>query len=317
MDTTPQVLQMDSSSRRRLAEKLQAGTEILRFEEDPLLASLCACMGLHFEIGDPAYDRLSLFFGVDPAAENPWRKEIITAGEKIGLRLTRKDGRPLEVRHPDFANLLDASSFDEKGELTRLVLFPADIARTYATKGFDLVIVRDWFLNTCLGDDERRVPYLYANRWEIEENIALTQARLLARPQLAFFGTHDIADHLLQLDRDRFESFRPLYDEVLGTFDEVFPAGEKKSGPVLLVSYLLGIVLDDLAQPRWYESRRHEALARMAMPALRALGGARGPTADLPPSFHSLVERLRSDETSLEGLETAYLGFLGDTLAVG
>jgi hypothetical protein len=315
MSAEPQIMEITSSVRRKLVDKVQRQSEVISFEDDPALASLCTALGLQFELGRIDYDRMSPFFGVEPSSDgnNPWISEIISRDSKVGLRFRPKDGRKLEIRHPDFRYIIDPSSFDDKGELSHIVIFPGDIAATYKAKGFQLVIVRDWILTSSLNLDERtQVPYLYANQWEIENNIAATQVRLMVKNQLAFSGTHDVVDHLLGAHSSRFNVFRDLFQQVFKTYEVVFPQGQSRSWNVLVHSYLIGVLLDDLAQPKWYGSKNHEALLRMALMNIR---GNQPPASDskraeFPPSFHALVDCLRSKNCEAKLLSQRYSSFL-------
>ena len=120
------ALKVDSALRIKIKERLSARSEVIRFEEDPAFASLCCSLALRFEVGNRDYDRLSPFFGVDiqNEGEDSWQSEIISPNDRIGLSLTPRDGRELEIRHPDFRYIIDRESFDKKGRLSRIVLFP-------------------------------------------------------------------------------------------------------------------------------------------------------------------------------------------------
>ena len=389
---------LDLAATQRLIELLRNQSEVFSFEDEPALASLCTSLGLRFEMGHPRFDRLSPFFGVDVsmAPENPWVSRIVTGDSDFGIELRRRNGEPLHVRHRDFHRILHPGSFDERGELSRILIYPARVAAAYRSVGFDLVIVRDWVLTSCLAaNDQERVSYLFANAWEIRNNIAKTQAGLMLRNRLAFSGTHDIADHLLGADAAKFDGSRevcrlaesalarishqvsmlgggegrlvgraedragppqpakPVGDPdghlgspidfvdwggLNGTSSPGGPpiarseaakrpdpspqqtAGEKcglatipPSSPALVLSYLVGVLLDDLAQPKWYGSRAHTALARKALALLPSLASA-DDCGDLrlPESFHTLVQALRAGPEPIESLDAPLALLLSD-----
>lgn len=307
-------IEIGNETRRLLVEKLKAGPEIITYAEDPTLASLCTVLGLQFEMGKRESDRLSPFFGVEVplSGDSPWCHEIFTQDGEFGIRFARREGGALEVRHPDFCHILDPSSFDETGLLSSVVIFPARVAKAYAAKGFELVIVRDWLLTSALCEkEEERVTYLYANEWEIQNNIAHTQASLMLQRRLAFSGTHDIADHLLGADAVRFDECRDLFLEAAQVFTHVFWKRTSATKQKLLLSYLIGVVLDDLAQPRWYGSAKHRYLAQKALDELLHITRVQDVDSfALPPSFQHLVDSLRAKEKPLFHLESGFSQFL-------
>jgi len=309
------VVSITDEAKGRLITKLRHEPEVIRFADEPALAPLCACLALQFEMGNKDFDRLSPFFGVDVSgvSSSPWDSEIISAEGEFGLRLWLKDGGRLSPRHEDLCHILDPLSLDDEGALSQVVIFPGKVARYFNSKGFDLIIVRDWLLTSSLNpDSEATVPYLVTNPWEIENNIAFRQARMMVNKQLAFFGTHDIVDHLLDADCSQFNLLGNLFEDVLDSYKKVF-SGKKPARKQLLVSYLIGVLLDDLAQPKWYNSEGHEALTRIALGTLEnrhSESDNPGPL-ELPRPFHELVSTLRSNPTRLDRIGTAYTSFAG------
>ncbi|MBY0370986.1 hypothetical protein K2X33_09885 [bacterium] len=252
-------------------------------------------MGLEYEFGRPEYDRLSPYLNTDPS--HSWDKEVFIEGGEIGLRLKRSDGQPLLPRHPDLRFILDASSLSAEGQLTQAVFFPRRIAETYRQKGFELVVVRDWILNTALSETtEDAVPYLSTNTWEIQTNIAATQAPMAVGKQLAFFGTHDIADHLLGADLEGFKKLAALHSRAVDVLQKEMEGPRRHSRPHLLVSYLAGVVLDDAVQPRWYGSQTHAYLLEQSLNRLADLPCRPGPL-DLPEAFHTVMAAARGENT--------------------
>lgn len=313
MNLGARVESIDLAAKRGLVRILERQNEVLRFDDNPVLASLCACLGLQFEMGYADYDRLSPFFGVDVVAGmgNPWRSEVFSTNKEFGVRFERKDGLPLQLRHRDLRFIIDGESFDPEGNLTRIVIYPARVARMFQQRGFDLVIVRDWLLSSSLNLDQRsRVAYLFANQWEIENNIGRMQSQLLANRQLAFSGTHDIADHLLGSDATAFSEFSTLFEDCLDTIDRVLSRGKQGSASQLTLSYLVGVLLDDLAQPRWYGSEKHSFVIREALRLLpETPADGREEILALPDSFHALVAGIRDGKTEIVGLPFLFRSF--------
>ncbi len=314
MKSRTRGIQIAGETRRLLIQKLKNGAEVITYAQEPALASLCTALGLQFELGRKDSDRLSPFFGVDvlEAGDNPWCSEIFSQEGEFALRFWRRDGVELEVRHPDFCHILEASSFNESGKLVQAVIFPGRVAEKYRAKGFELVVVRDWLLASSLSEDgDSRVAYLYANEWEIQNNIAHTQAKLMTQRRLAFSGTHDIVDHLLNADVSKFDGMRSLFLEADAVFTTVFWKRASATKQKLLISYLLGVVLDDLAQPRWYGSQKHEYLARKTLAELLNVAYSQDCNSlALPKEFHDLVSSLRAKTLPMPHLDQGFTQFL-------
>ncbi len=290
---TVQVFSIDAATKRSLAAKLRQGEEVIRFADDPALASLRTCIGLQSEVGQPGLDRLSPFFGVDG---NPWRSQLLMAEHEIGIQWWREDGVPLQLRHVDFRHVMDRSSFDREGRLTSVVIYPARVASNFRQRGFELVVVRDWMLTSSLSDDDTgRVNYLHANDWEIRNIVGRMQAKLMQRRQLVFSGTHDIVDHLLNADVQGYATALPTVSVALETLAREFPRETEVSTGAHVIAYLLAVVLDDLAQPRWYRSTKHQWMARELIASFPAARRRPWNLQDgLPAGFHAAVDRLRA-----------------------
>jgi len=218
------------------------------------------------------------------------------AASEIGIRWWREDGVPLQLRHADFRYVIDRSSFDAEGQLTSIVIYPARVAANFRSMGFELVVVRDWLLTSTLSETpEDRVNYLHANDWEIRNIVGRMQAKLMQRRQLVFSGTHDIVDHLLGADVEGYATALPTVSVALEALAREFPEESESSSGAHVMAYLLAVVLDDLAQPRWYRSTKHQWMARELIAGLPA--ARRRPWAlkdGLPVGFHATVARLRA-----------------------
>lgn len=278
-----------------LEKKTARKEEIFSFRSDPLLASLISCLGLQFELGKPDQDRLSFLLGVDLSKYeiNPWRTEIVTLGDQIGLRAWVPGMKELRPLHEDFRFIFHPLSLSRDGNLDQLLIFPNLVAEAYQAKGIELVVVRDWALSAFLSR-QRNLNYQKTNKQEIEENIALIQMRLMRNKQLALTGTHDIADHLLGGHAAGLELSHPLLNEIARVYDKAFKAAPA-SRRSLVLSYLIAVVLDDLAQPQWYNSEAHLQVARRACGHMEgSLGTEDIAQIFLPQAFHELVTAFRN-----------------------
>ena len=92
--------------RPALKAMLSSQDEVFSFQEEPLLASLVTCLGIQSEIGNPERDRLSVPLGIHVQdGVNPWKTEIITHKEQLGIRMWIPGKKEFTPRHPDFANI--------------------------------------------------------------------------------------------------------------------------------------------------------------------------------------------------------------------
>ncbi len=309
MNQPLQRLPTDASFKRTLALRLASKGEIVRYQEDPVLAALCTCAALQFEAGNPAFDRLTPFLGGQSGTE--WAVDLVVRGQDIGVRIRRRDGQALEPRHPDLCHLLDPSSLNDEGVLSQAVIFPKLVAERYRKLGVDLVIVRDWILRSALSlEASETVGYLETNLWEVEACIAATQASMLARSELAFFGTHDIVDHLFGWNAPGFRSFSSTHQRAAAA---LATAAQTKSRSHLLLSYLVGVALDDTAQPKWYGSPAHRFTIDFVLDKLESAPLREG-TLAIPESFHQVANTMRSKPASFGSLRQSLATFAEDCL---
>ncbi len=169
------------------------------------------------------------------------------------------------------------------------------MAAAYKKRGLELAIVKKWVLSSFLAETPAATTnYLLANELEIKNGTSFLQAQLMSDSQLAFSGTHDLVDHLLGGTGLAFSSRRTLYVEARDTIAEVLnknPASHR----ALLLAYLVGIILDDMAQPTWYHSRKHEEMLCHTLKQFKSVSAffLDWPSLVFPLEFHSLIQKLR------------------------
>ncbi|MGZ3696039.1 MAG: hypothetical protein ACXWQO_18420, partial [Bdellovibrionota bacterium] len=233
------------------------------------------------------------------------RSELVMFKGEVGVRVWTEGTEELEVRsrgvklflHPGF-------SYNKEGRLTQLVFFPSSINKIMASEGAELVIVPEWGLNTIFGGFNSSTHYYQTNLWELDNNDTLRFAQLLAKKQIPFLGTHDLTAHMSGVKAAEIQKLSILGKETAEVLSEYFGQlrGEAKSRASLIIPYLMGVLLDDLAQPANYGSKRHlKVLAELAK-ALRLNfidPKARMRIFRFPETFGSLIEftRFSSDET--------------------
>lgn len=274
--------------RKKIVMLLATKTDVFTFETEPLLASLIACLGLQFEIGKPEWDRLSPALGVE--GSKAWKTQVVICDGHIGIRMWMDDNQELLPRHEDFKEILHPLSL-LNGRLCQVVIFPALVAKNYQQRGLNLVIVKDWVLSTFLS--ESALNYLKTNFYEIENNSAKLQIQLMSSKSISFSGTHDLADHLLGGHEGGFD--QKLLSDVDKVYQQAF-SGTTYSKRKLVISYLIGIVLDDLAQPVWYNSSDHRLLLKKSLALFSLVDRIKDDINKvfLPDSFNELIKQLRA-----------------------
>lgn len=247
----------------KLRSLVQNSNEVFSIEEEPAKGAMCALRGLVFEFMNPELDRLSPFFGIDfSETRSAFNIQCVESEEwGLGIKIERLNGLSFEARHLDLVHILNQESFSES-ELKRIVIFPLEVASRFKKLGIQLVIVRDWILQTALHDQGLApLNYFICNESEQEMVIGATQAQLMKNYNLPFFGTHDIVDHLFGLNRINFESSQKMASKVLPTLLSLQQNRERAEAVELKMAYASGVLLDDLAQPKFYNSSKHfEAL---------------------------------------------------------
>ena len=213
---------------------------------------------------------------MDDPFSSEWKVEIVEGAFGFGVSFEPKSEIQLIPRHADFRYFLSKESFSAAGDLQKIVIFPGEVAAFARSRGFELVVVRDWIMSSTLAvNNEQKVRYLKANSWEVANNNALTQMDLIQNSQLAFSGTHDLVDHLLDMDLDALKQSDDLFQKVGQCFKLCFSgkSNSDSSNEQLHLSYLIGVMLDDLVQPKWYGSTRHR-LGNAGLQYKNALGFA-------------------------------------------
>lgn len=299
MATLWQKYEINDSVRTKLIRLVEKQEPVFSFAQNRPLASLLTCFGFQAELGGKL-DRFSQAMGIDTSQTsfNPWKSEIIEYQKEIGIRLWvngAEEFRPTEGLVPFFNSL----SIDPLGQFSQVIIFPAQIADLLLSQGVELVIVRDWILRSGLVQDrENALDYTKSNVWEIAQNCTLIQAQIMNNSQLAFFGTHDLMDHIMGATGSGLLQSQPLTSRILKCYETLFSSFRPTSNTHLILSYLIGMVLDDLAQPRWYGSKDHSLLANKILDHLNTLTLPVSEIGEvfIPNSFTPILNLLRSED---------------------
>lgn len=295
-----------------LFSRLASRKKEFSFEDDPDLFVQVASLGIHQEVSVLSNELAGAIFDAETrvavSTEN-MRSQRIRYRNAVGVKIWAEGSSKLEIRlkglkeliHPEF-------SCDSNGDLVRLVIFPESVAQIASLKGIELVILPEWAKNTVFGGFSKDTHYYQANLWEIENNDALRFARLLAQKKLAFIGTHDLTSHVSGATQIDIERLAVLAQKTAKALEAYFSASRDRpnSRASLIIPYLIGFVLDDLAQPVNYKSMKHEHMLDLLIGALGSIDPAsKARVFRFPPSFDSLIRFIR-EETNEEVLENGH-----------
>ena len=280
----------------KLQTMLSQKGEIIKFSTDPALSALCASLGLKSEFGSKSRDRIYPFLGFSDEPIN-WHSEIVEDKGDIGVVFNPVSQIKITPRHPDLRYILDSQSFDSAGNLSRIVIFPRRVAETYKEKGLEVIVVKNWFTSSFF---QEKVNYLVANQWELHNDTGLMQAKMLDSGQLAFSGTHDIVDHLIGFDKELYTKSVGISKEVCLDFENQNTRNHFFNKCLL---YAIGVFLDDIAQPVWYESSAHIWVIEKLIEAKKEhnlTADINDKTKKLPQSFHNFVKCVRESPSKIK-----------------
>lgn len=296
--------------KEKLRGLLDQQPEIFRFSDQPELAALLACLGIQSELGNKELDRLTPILATTPDHWSSWESEIVQFDDQIGIRIWNPLVKALRV--PDsFHEVVHRFSFapgNPDGAISELFIFPNSIAAILAARGIDLVIVKTWVLSTFLAEKDP-VNYVRANVWEIENNATRLQVEFMSQSQLPFSGLHDLVDHMIGADPQGIcdSAYLPKLKEFF-----LKKATAAWTPEELTFSYVIGALLDDLAQPPLYRSRRHQCLLELAMKSLERASERTSAKKKVqyPLSLNHLMGLLRNQEVDFfDQIDSIYLTF--------
>lgn len=229
---------------------------ITLFSSEPKFAALMAALGIHQEVGT-INDQLARFiYDADSGEGVPRdriRSELVEYRGYAGVRIWVAGHSRLELKLNGIRELMHPTfSFNPDGTIKQCVFFPESVAKIARLQGVELVLVREWALNTIFGGFDRNRQFYETNAWELVQNDALRYSGLLANKQIAFLGTHDLAAHVAGVEQSAIDDLQALGTEIRQRFERYFGQMKRPSVYSLVLPYAAGVILDDLAQPRNY-----------------------------------------------------------------
>jgi hypothetical protein len=232
--------------------------ETVSFKDEPRLAALIASLGLQREFGTINDEMARFVYDADTGEPIPYdriQSELVHYNGSVGVRVWVPGHDRLELRFKGIQSLLHPRfSYREDGSLYQCVFFPESIARILERQDTDLVVVREWGMNTIFGGFDPGQHYYQTNFWELENNDTLRFARLLEQRRVPFLGTHDLVAHIAGVKASAWPSLASQATEVRETLEDDFGAIQIPTIASLVIPYTVGVLLDDLAQPPNYDA---------------------------------------------------------------
>ena len=272
---------------------------------EPKFAALVAALGIQQEVGS-LNDELSRFIFDAAGAMIPrecLKAEIIDYRGFIGVRIWADGYDRLDLRLKGLRELLHPSfSLHTDGSVRQCVFFIHSLAKIAKLQGAELVLVREWAINTIFGGFNRNKLFYETNVWELVHNDSLRYAELLEKKQIAMLGTHDLTAHLSGISATAIEDLQILGSQTRQRFLSYFGLMKKHSVYTLVLPYAAGVLLDDLAQPKNYSSSGRRLVFEILMRALdqRKINPAEPRVLlKFPEAYEKLINLARSADFAL------------------
>ncbi|MBC7385449.1 MAG: hypothetical protein H7301_04690 [Cryobacterium sp.] len=255
-----------------LRRQVLQGPETRSFDEDPHFGAQISALGIFQEVGT-LNDQLADYLYDSKTKERVNRKsiraEMIEYHGHTGVRIWSEACAHLDLRLRGARELLHPKlSFSRDGSLSELVFFPESIAKIAKLAGAELVIVREWALNTVFGGFDRTKRYYEANPWELIQNDSLRYTKLIETRKIAFLGTHDFVAHIAGLNSESLTRLQVLARSVHSRLNAYFSNIQQPPIYSLVLPYAAGLLLDDLAQPGNYEASARQEVLEIVLNAI-------------------------------------------------
>jgi hypothetical protein len=242
----------------RLRSEYSRIAPITPFSKDLKFGAIIACLGLYREVGTVNDELAPLIFDANTGEVVPLKSlkaDLVRLGDLVGVRIYSEGSSRLDVRLRFARDLLHpAYSFNQDGTIRELVIFPAIVAKIVELQGVELALVRAWGMNTVFGGFDGSHGYYQTNLWELSNNDALIFSEIEKDGRLAFLGTHDFVAHVTGVSAGDQHRLRREAQDVYQSISNYLDGVSNPSLASLILPYIIGVVLDDLAQPPVYRS---------------------------------------------------------------
>lgn len=253
MSSEYKVLYVTAKDKEFLCSQLLRQPSVFSLLRYPSLGVMLSALGIHQEIGT-INDQLSRYlFNVETEKEiskESLKSEIIQYNGHIGVRIWSENVNRIDLRIRGLKSFLHPSlSFNEDGSTKQLVIFPESIAKILKLENIDVVIVKEWAINTIFGRFDPQKRFYEMNTWELVEQDVLRYAELLENRKIALLGTHDLVAHLSGMKEKNADTLQKLGAHSKKRLLHYFGQIKKPSVYTLVLPYAAGVLLDDIAQP--------------------------------------------------------------------
>jgi hypothetical protein len=283
-----------------LKARLSQLDDTFPFHHDPEFASTVAAVGMQREVGTHNDDIARFLFDHKSGElidRKSLRVQLVRYRNNVGVKIWSTMTDAIEVRFKGFTEYINPQfSYDADGRLKQLVIFPQSVCQILALHGVEAVIVKPWAMNTIFGGFNPQDNFYQTNMWELANNDTVRFSELVAARQVPFLGTHDFIAHIVGTDGARWQTLAPRGDEVHKTLQHYFAGVMHPSLPALILPYVAGVLLDDLAQPPSYDDPTRSIPLRYVMDAISSreiAPNSKQVLTRFPTSFEKLIDLAR------------------------
>lgn len=297
------ALLLSPEEKEALRTKLLKKSEIVPLVTDPKYFAEVIALGIQQEIGT-IHDEFSTFLfcghtGVKVSRES-LKAELIEYRGYTGVRIWAEGFGAVDPRVRGIRTLLYPElSYNKAGEIYQCVFFPEIIWQIAALEGAELVSVKPWGINTVFGGFDATKSYYEGNMFEFVNIDAIRYAQLLEKRQIVFWGTHDLVSHVAGLRKSAWPELEARGRAARLLFEEYFVGIQNPAPYALVLPYVLGMLLDDMAQPMNYNSESRRFVIDLLMDAIRSkvIHPERGAyLMKFPDNFERLINLARADK---------------------
>jgi hypothetical protein len=322
-----QLLKWHSTDEQRaeLKARLLQMSDVVAFKDDVTFASSVAAIGMQREVGSHNDDMARFLFDRRsdlPIARESLQAELVRAGSAIGIRIWSTQTDDIDIRFRGMREYIHPQySYTEDGRLHQLVIFPESVCQILALQGVEAVLVKPWAMNTIFGGFHPQDAFYQTNMWELSNNDTMRFSELVAKRQVPFLGTHDFIAHIVGTDGSRWERLAARGADVHAKLQQYFEGVEKPSLPALILPYIAGVLLDDLAQPPSYDDPTREIALKHVIDAISSraiIPDQKQILMRFPESFAKLIDLARLRPLAeVQQFAKTYVAHLVDEIRLG
>jgi hypothetical protein len=275
-------------------------TEVVPFHLAPHTAAKIAALGMSREVGTQNDEMARFLFDRrtgDVVRRQSLHAELVTLGSAVGVRIWSEDSDDLEIRFRGVIEYINPKhSYGDDGRLKQIVVFPEAVAKILNMQQVTPVIVRPWARNTIFGGFDPATDYYQTNMWELSNNDTIRFSALVANRQVPFLGSHDFIAHIAGTDGERWPTLQRRGEMVHELLTRYFKGVDKPDVTSLVLPYVAGVLLDDLAQPSSYDDETRIVPLELVCEAIESMEidpKSKHVLTKFPANFERLIDLAR------------------------